>query len=77
MEYVSSIERVLLARERQEGRNEERTEMLLNLLTLRFGPVPEARQARIRQADQQQIKAWFNQASTAATLDEVFPPLPH
>jgi hypothetical protein len=77
MEYVSSIERVLLARERQAGRQEERTEMLLRLLTRRFGALAEKWQTRVQQANMAQIEAWFDRAITAATQDEVFQEASH
>jgi hypothetical protein len=85
MEYVSSIERVLLARERQEGRKEGRQEgwqetstaLLARLLTRRFGSMPTHLQSRLQGASMAQVEAWFDRAATAATLDEVFQELAH
>ncbi len=73
MEYVSSIERVLLARERKETS----TALLTRLLTRRFGVSPTQWQQHLQGASMAQIEAWFDQAATATTLDEVFQELPH
>ena len=81
MEYVSSIERVLLARERragyQEGQQEIGTALLARLLTRRFGVLPTQWQQHLQGASMAQIEAWFDLAATATTLDEVFQDLPH
>lgn len=68
VEYVNTIERVLLAKTRQETESA----MLKRLLTRRFGDLPDSVQARLRAAESEQIETWFDQAISAATLDAVF-----
>lgn len=68
MEYISSIERIRLARIKQEGK----LEMLSRLLMRRFGSLPQAVLARLNAATQGQIEDWFDRGMDAATLDEVF-----
>jgi hypothetical protein len=89
MEYVTSIERVRLARIKQEGKQEGRqegrqegkqegqSELLLRLLTRRFGNLVASVQERIQTASQVQIKAWFDCAIDASTLDDVFKDTAH
>jgi hypothetical protein len=56
----------------KEGLKEGRAEMLLELLEARFG-VPASTRKRIEACtDTAQIKAWFNRAVNAPSLDEVF-----
>jgi Domain of unknown function (DUF4351) len=89
MEYVSSIERLKLEQKFHEGVNageqigEQRgeqggkTELLTRLLTRRFGNLPAALQALVKQATIAQIDAWFDRSMDAQTLDEVFQGLAH
>ena len=76
MEYVTSIERVRSALNRQEGLQEgtqiATLAMLNRLLTRRFGSLPPATQERIKAANTAQIEAWFDCAIDAKSLDEVF-----
>jgi Domain of unknown function (DUF4351) len=77
MEYVSSIEQVRSEQRFHEGEQGGKTEMLSRLLTRRFGVLPPATQAQIKQATIEQIDAWFDRGMDAATLDEVFQGLAH
>jgi len=45
---------------------------LLRLLTLRFGTVPEHREAELEGADEAQLAIWIDRVLTADSLDEVF-----
>jgi hypothetical protein len=56
---------------RAEGRAAGRAEALLQLLGLRFGPVPDAVAAAVRAAPTDRITAWTARVLTAATLDDV------
>jgi hypothetical protein len=81
MEYVSSIEHVRTEQKVREGEQRGaqggKTELLSRLLTRRFGVLPPATQAQIKQATIEQIDAWFDRGMDAATLDEVFQGLAH
>jgi hypothetical protein len=85
MEYISSIERVRTEQKVREGeqRGEQRgeqkgkTEMLSHLLIRRFGELPPAVLAQIKDAPNAQIEAWFDRAVDAPTLGEVFQGLAH
>jgi hypothetical protein len=53
-------------------RTEERAEALVEVLTARFGPLPESVLKTVRAASLDQMRAWTTHAVTAETLDEVF-----
>jgi hypothetical protein len=53
-------------------RTEERAEALVEVLTARFGPLPESVLKTVRAASLDQMRAWTTRAVTAGTLDEVF-----
>ncbi len=57
---------------RVEGRVETQVATLLRLLTIRFGPLPDNIQARVRTAIGAQLDAWTDRVLTATTLDDVF-----
>ena len=48
--------------------------MLIKLLGLRFGPLPEPLRARVQSAAIDQLDAWTDRVLTAQTLDEVLAP---
>ncbi len=85
MEYVSSIERVLLERTlhqgihqgREEGHQKGHTAMLCRLLNRRFGAIPSALQEKIQLASVEQIEAWFDVAFDAVDLESIFQDIPH
>ncbi len=93
MEYITSIERVRSARQRQEGLQEGlqkglqegkqeglqegESTMLKRLLTRRFGNLPPSVQVQVSRASSAQIEAWFDRAVDALTLEDVFQDLPH
>jgi hypothetical protein len=58
-----------------QGKAEGRVELVLRLLTLRFGPLTEAIQARVRGAQNAQIDTVVERTLTAQTLDEALAPL--
>jgi hypothetical protein len=58
-----------------EGNAEARIDIILQQLALRFGPLTDAVQARIRHARREQLDALLVQVLTAQTLDEALAPL--
>ena len=76
-EYQSEFARRYVAEGRQEGRAEGRAALILKLLTLRFGPLPEPTQQSVSQASIDELDAIGERLLTAQSLDEaVFAPLP-
>jgi hypothetical protein len=71
-EDVMTAGEVLMQRGIDKGRHEEREQLLLKLLRLRFGALSEAASARIQDADPTRLGEWFERAATAGSLDEVF-----
>jgi hypothetical protein len=53
-------------------RAEGRAEALVEMLTVKFGPLPESVPKTVHAASIDQIKAWAARAVTAETLDQVF-----
>lgn len=62
---------------RQEGREEGRTEgvtsCLIQVLSSRFGDIPEETRQRIEAACEADIRAWFDRALHADTLEDAIP----
>ena len=61
---------------RAEGRAESRVEIILKQLTLRFGPLTEAVQIRVRSGGDVQLDAVIERVLTTQTLEEALSPLP-
>ena len=61
-----------LAQGRTEGAVNNRIQMLTRLLTVRFGPLPEAAVERIRNGTAADHERWAERLLTAASLDAVF-----
>lgn len=57
---------------RAEGRVEGRVETLVQQLTLKFGPLPEAALTTVRNASANQLQTWTARVLTADTLDQLF-----
>lgn len=53
-----------------ETRGAART--LTQVLTVRFGPLPENMSRAVQEASSDQLERWTTRAVTVATLDEVF-----
>ncbi len=60
---------------RAEGRTEGRVTILLKLLALRFGPLSESAQSRIRDASDVQLDVVAERVLTAQTLEEALTPM--
>lgn len=56
----------------EKGRKETQREVLLKLLSRRFGGVPEDVMGRVRDAELEQLQDWFDRGITAPSLDAVF-----
>lgn len=61
------------ARGRAEGEARGRAAMLVELLTLKFGPLPPAASQTVYAASPEQLRTWAARALTADTLDQVLP----
>jgi len=84
MQYVTSVERIGIAKGRQEGllegRQEGRQEGLLEgeaemlglMLNHRFGELSDAVVNKLRHASEDQLKVWLISAISAPNLDAVF-----
>ena len=59
---------------RVEGRVEGKLELTLKLLTLRFGPLPDAAQTRVRSAQDAELDTIAERMLTARTLQEALGP---
>lgn len=77
MEYVSTVERFILEKKRQEGESAMLSSLLSRLLTRRFGGLPQWVHERVKNASKAQIESWFDRGVDATTLDDVFQDLPH
>jgi hypothetical protein len=58
-----------------QGKAEGRVELVLKQLALRFGPLSEAVQVRVRNAQDAQLDALAERVLTAQILDEALNPL--
>jgi hypothetical protein len=65
--YVTTAEML-----RTEGRTEGRAEALVQVLTVKFGPLPDSVSQMVRAAPGDQVQAWTARAVTVETLDQVF-----
>jgi predicted transposase YdaD len=57
---------------RAEGEAKGRTEALAQLLTLKFGTLPDAARTKLRAASAQQLADWTGRVLDATTVDDVF-----
>ena len=57
---------------REEGIGQGEARVLLRLLTLKFGPLPEPVRARIESADADTLLRWSERVLSVDHLDEVF-----
>jgi hypothetical protein len=62
----------LAERLRNEGSARGRAEMLLKLLTLKFGPPSEDVRSRVQRADEPTLDRWAERVLTAGSVDELF-----
>jgi hypothetical protein len=69
--YMTTAE-MLRTEGRTKGRAEGRAEALVQVLTVKFGPLPESVPETVHRASGDQVQAWTARAVTAETLDQVF-----
>jgi hypothetical protein len=69
-EYQSDFAKKYVAQGREEGREEGRTAVITRLLTLRFGPLSDAANARLTSASVEQLDAISERLLSANSLDE-------
>jgi hypothetical protein len=69
--YMTTAE-MLRTEGRTEGRAEGRAEALVQVLTIKFGTLPEGLSGKVRAASSGQVQEWTARAITAQKLDEVF-----
>ncbi|MFL6605209.1 MAG: DUF4351 domain-containing protein [Steroidobacteraceae bacterium] len=74
-EYQSDFARRYVAEGKAEGRMEGRVELTLKLLALRFGPLTEVTQTRVRSAHDAQLDRIAHRMLTAQTLEQALSPL--
>ena len=73
MPYVNTIERVEREKERQFGRQEERSSTLLYFMERRFGvEAKEAYRERVEGATLDELEVWFDRAIDAERAEEIF-----
>lgn len=70
LEKARSIERIY-TQGYEDGVGRQRAQMLVRILTHRFGPLSEEHTDHIRQADDQTRRRWLNDALTVSTLDDL------
>ena len=56
---------------RAEGEARGRAEALMQLLTLKFGPIPATALGTVQTASADQLQAWTARVLTAETLEQV------
>jgi len=76
MQYITSVEKIGIAKGRIEGRVEGRVEgeakLLRRLLERRFGILPTWASDKLNSAAEQDLEAWGEAVLTASSLDAVF-----
>ena len=76
MQYITSVERIGIAKGRLEGRQEGRLEgesrLLRKQLERRFGILPAWASDKLNSATEQDLESWGEAVLTAPTLDAVF-----
>ena len=59
---------------RTEGRLEGERQMLVRMLEMRFGPLPERYRTRVETADENLLTKWFARLWTAQKLQDILEP---
>lgn len=70
-EAVVTTAQKLKAEGRAEGKTEGKAEIVLRLLSLRFGALPDTVVGTVRAADAEQLDLWAERVLTASSLDDV------
>ena len=69
-DQLGPVAKEILMTTAERYRTEGRAELLLKLLTRKFGPISPAIERKIRAADTDQVDTWAEQILTASTIDE-------
>ena len=72
MQYITSVERIGIAKGRVEGRVEGESRLLRKQLERRFGALPTWATDKLNSAAEQDLESWGEAVLTAPTLDAVF-----
>jgi hypothetical protein len=76
MQYITSVERIGIAKGRvkglEKGRVEGESKLLKRLLERRFGTLPTLASDKLNSAAEQDLESWAEAVLTAPTLDAVF-----
>ena len=72
MKYITSVERIAIAKGRVEGRVEGESKLLKRLLERRFGALPAWATEKLSTATEPALDAWGEAILTAPTLEAVF-----
>ena len=70
--YEEALQRLYIAKFTRLAREEGCQELLLRLLSRRFGTLPEAVTARVMSAYYDELMRWFDRILDAGSLDDVF-----
>lgn len=70
--YVAEGEAKGEAKGEARGEAKGKADLLLMMLSLRFGPLPEETTARVRTATSEEIRTYAERVLTADGLDEIF-----
>jgi hypothetical protein len=72
MQYITSVERIGIAKGRVEGRVEGESKLLRKLLEHRFGALPTWVIDKLNSAPEQDLETWGEAVLTVPNLDAVF-----
>ena len=72
MQYVTSFERLAKEEGVQQGMQQGQVKVLIDLLTHRFGPLPDEVHQRLEQATAEEIDTWAGRILDADSLEQVF-----
>ncbi len=72
VQYISSVERIGIAKGRVEGHVEGKSSLLEKQLEYRFGVLPEWAAEQLVRAKEEELEAWAKAIFTAPTLEAVF-----
>ncbi|HEX5678819.1 MAG TPA: DUF4351 domain-containing protein [Alcanivorax sp.] len=72
MQYVTSFERLAKEEGVQQGMQQGQVKVLIDLLTHRFGPLPDEVHQRLEQATAEEIDTWAGRILDADSPEQVF-----
>ncbi|WP_233120958.1 DUF4351 domain-containing protein [Chlorobium sp. KB01] len=72
MKYITSVERIGIAKGMAQGRVEGGSRLLKKLIERRFGVLPQWALDQLSTASEQQLETWGESLLTAPTLEAVF-----